>query len=272
MVLSGSDNNPTPDSRKHHQGKSCVIGGGSIRHRKRYQTCFLRWLKQNAHRFLLPPLKPKVKVGSVSLTFSNLNPHIQVRVCQNKLMVVVDHPMWGKRRFIDALLDLDLTPEWRDGGYTCNPCVGWLSENRKNSPSEVFPSLEALWEVHQFEVFLKWCNEKLVPATNLIMQIGITGSMAMLRGEFSEAEVQKYSLVTRCQNLLGVRFDRYLRVGEENRVVIAPVFPDPAFANALALVKATGSHSISHLQRHFRLGYARACAVMRAVETEIDDW
>lgn len=41
---------------------------------------------------------------------------------------------------------------------------------------------------------------------------------------------------------------------------------DPLFPEGLTLVVRTRRFSISHLQRHLRIGYRRACRLMAAIE------
>jgi hypothetical protein len=97
----------------------------------------------------------KVSSKGIELRFQNYPDCLSVCLSKDELAV---HLEW-QGEWWDMIIDLDAWPRPTRGGYKCKCC--W---DERGESAEIFPSLEALWQDHLFDPFLKWVNEKLAPA------------------------------------------------------------------------------------------------------------
>ncbi len=129
----------------------------SVKHlrRPRIQRAFMHWFNENHTRFAIPIRVTKITAKGVELRFQNYPDCLSVVLSSDELAV---HVEWLGERW-DRIIDLDVWAYHTRGGYKCRCC--W---DERGESAEIFPNLEALWQDHLFNPFLKWVNEKLAPA------------------------------------------------------------------------------------------------------------
>ncbi len=123
--------------------------------RPRIQRAFESWFKKNSTRFAVPLRVTKIKASGIELRFDNYPDCLSVWLSKDEIAV---HVNW-EGEWWDMIIDLDIWPGNKRGGFICECCLVEPGES-----VVIFPTREALWQDHLFEPFLKWVNEKLAPA------------------------------------------------------------------------------------------------------------
>ena len=120
--------------------------------RPKIQRSFVRWFKENRHRFNVQIQITEISGKRVELRFPQYPDVLSVWLLRWDLNVSVD---WQGKNW-DMLISLAAVPVATASGYRCalceNTCTTW-------------PTRDALWQDELFEPFLKWVNERLAPAT-----------------------------------------------------------------------------------------------------------
>lgn len=115
------------------------------------KTTFGKWYKPNKKSFRYLPLFSKKHWNLFYFTFQGLSPRLHCTIDYSGATISV---MQG-REVWDILIEFATYPArtaW--GQYYCHQC---LPEYR-----EFFPSRQALWEKHCFELLLEWVNDDLI--------------------------------------------------------------------------------------------------------------
>ena len=123
--------------------------------RPRIRRAFDIWYKNNSSSFAVPILFKRNNAQGIELRFDNYPDCLSVGLSNDELAV---HVEW-QGEWWDMIIDLDVWYRKTRGGYLCECC---LYEHGETVP--VFPSIEAVWQDHLFDPFLKWVNEELAPA------------------------------------------------------------------------------------------------------------
>jgi hypothetical protein len=122
--------------------------------RPRIQRAFVRWLKDNRHRFKVPIQITQITDKGIELHFPQHPDVFSIWLSRWDLSVCVD---WQGETW-DMLISLDAIPASTPMGYRCTLCentnINWTSR-------------EALWQDHLFAPLLDWVNKTLAPATTL---------------------------------------------------------------------------------------------------------
>ena len=112
---------------------------------RRYSTtfprAFLTWLSENHGRFIVEPVVPKLKDGSLKLSFHGLSPDITISI-HGKGSIVV--PVYYQGECWDLIREFDVFPKRNSAGdYYCDQC---LPESLK-----YYRTRKELYEKHSFE-------------------------------------------------------------------------------------------------------------------------
>lgn len=125
----------------------------------RFLHCFLKWFKENQGRFAIPVSVKKIRFDGIELSFPSTTGCIQAHVHSrgggwDEIIV------WARwKNNWDIIHESEASALATDNGYTCELCEG---------PHELFPTLEALWVSHVFDLqFLAWVNEKLAKSHSI---------------------------------------------------------------------------------------------------------
>ncbi len=153
------------------------------------QKIFTRWLAINGHRFRHPPHLIFDHKEYFILRFTGITSKIQCLIrAQGTVEVIVTHPRtdgW------EILMDFDVCEHSNPSGqYYCSEC----------SPTEFFPSREALWETHCFETLLAWTNTYFDESRWLcLFSVGCGSTYAkLIKIEDVHAQTMKESCVYKC--------------------------------------------------------------------------
>lgn len=151
--------------------------------RRRIHRAFLKWMRENQHRFLIPVnIRQRTDQG-IELDFIGYHPAISAWLSNWCIGVSVD---WQGQCW-DLLCSFESAPSPVTGGYHCLLCS---PGNR-----QIFSSRDALWTTEVFEHFLNWVNETLAPA-NWVALYGFSGStMARLSPAPPEAGTDLFAVL-----------------------------------------------------------------------------
>jgi len=120
---------------------------------------FNTWLRENRHRFHYPPMAIVRRKRGFSFRFAGIAPSIEGGINHWGSMVIsVEYQgdTW------DLIADLDIAPECLGKGrYICRFC--------EEEARVVYPTREALWIEHGFEMVLEWCNEHFQPGLQVVL-------------------------------------------------------------------------------------------------------
>lgn len=120
---------------------------------------FNAWLEENRHRFHYPPMAIVRRKHCFSFRFSGIAPSIQGCIAHWGGMVIsVEY----RGETWDFMVDLDIAPErLGKGQYVCRFC--------DEDARVVYPTREAIWIEHGFEMVLDWCNERFQPGLQVVL-------------------------------------------------------------------------------------------------------
>lgn len=128
--------------------------------RPRIQRELLRWLSGNRQRFAVPVRITRRTDRWIEMTFVGANPILSAILTRWEINIAVE---WQGQCW-DLVESHEAGAVRSASGYFCSLCV---------PEARVFyPSREALWRNHLFEMFIEWANDKLLKAR----WIGIYGS------------------------------------------------------------------------------------------------
>ena len=114
---------------------------------------FLSWLSENHGRFIVEPIVPELKEGSLKLSFQGVAPDITISIHgKGSIVVAVDYQgeCW------DLLTEFDVFPKRNSAGdYYCDQCL----------PGSIkyYRSRMELFKEHSFEPMLEWVNDHFRP-------------------------------------------------------------------------------------------------------------
>ena len=124
-----------------------------IKHaRPKIQRKFLSWFSESRHLFSTPLSISKHTKKLIELKFTDAESLIRVTLTSWEINVSFH---W-KDTFWDFLICFEAIPELKRGYYVCSLC--------DDAERDFYISREVLWQLHLFEPFLEWVNNKLTIA------------------------------------------------------------------------------------------------------------
>jgi hypothetical protein len=118
------------------------------------------WLERNRYRFTHQPVISKSDKNSLTMQFTGINPVLTaVLNLEREIGIYVTNT---EGEYWDCIAEFDVkeqqTPE---GQFYCGYC---------DEPSmTLYPTRQALWEQHVFELLLEWCNAKFQPDCFIVL-------------------------------------------------------------------------------------------------------
>ena len=117
--------------------------------RPKIQREFLSWFSESRHLFSTPLSISKHNKKLIELKFTDAESLIRVTLTSWEINVSFH---W-KDTFWDFLICFEAIPELKRGYYVCSLC--------DDAERDFYICREALWQLHLFEPFLDWVNNKL---------------------------------------------------------------------------------------------------------------
>lgn len=118
------------------------------------------WLERNRHRFTHQPVISKSNKSSLTFRFVGINPVLTAFLNLERGIGIYIHNTEGE--YWDCIAEFDVkeqqTPE---GQFFCSYC--------DELSMTLYPSRQALWEQHVFELLLAWCNTEFKPDCFIVL-------------------------------------------------------------------------------------------------------
>lgn len=149
------------------RSKSCLARGSFAR--------FVAWLEDVRLQLLLPVRLVRIRRTHMELAICGFGDCVKAFVCRSgrkgSYASMTVRVQWNGED-VDGLLELDVYTHRTKDGYVCTQCP--------SDSAETYPTIEAAWTAHVFEVFLEFVNENLSTAACLAIHFRHGSSWASL--------------------------------------------------------------------------------------------
>ncbi len=143
--------------------------------RPRFFRAFVRWLEDVRLQLLLPVRLVRIRRTHMELAICGFGDCVKAFVCRSgrkgSYASMNVRVQWNGED-VDGLLELDVYTHRTKDGYVCTQCP--------SDSAETYPTIEAAWTAHVFEVFLEFVNENLSTAACLAIHFHHGSSWASL--------------------------------------------------------------------------------------------